>query len=493
MISLVCRYFRKKSYPRGVQLITALMIVFVIGVFGVATAQYITNEFHLASYKIDRDTAMEIAESGAEYYRWHLAHVQDDFKDGTGVTGPYVHDYYNAQGVRIGQFSLTITPPPTGSTVVTIASTGYLIKSPDLKRTVTIQMGIPSFSQYAVVANDVMRFGTGTEVFGPIHSNFGIRFDGLAHNLVTSYVAQYQDPDHVGGPEFGVHTHISPVDPYPPAAAPNRPDVFAAGRSFPASYVNFTGITVDLGRMQTDATASGIALPLSGVNGYHVKINPNDTVDITMVSTLATCQYRTGGRWYSVADINSIGSETSFTYKGRSSLGIPFPANGIIFLSDDAWVDGNMNGGHLTIVAAKDPLASGTANIFINNNLTYTNYDGSDTLGLIAQQNIGVGYYSADILRIDAAVIAQKGWVRRYYYPPRTASTWNPANCNQYVYRNTITTFGSIATNQRYGFAYTDGTGYQIRNLTFDEKLRFAPPPSFPTTGKYSIISWQEK
>jgi hypothetical protein len=73
---------------------------------------------------IVREDAIQLAESGIDYYRWHLAHAQNDFQDGTGVAGPYVHQVHNKDGNITGQFSLEITPPITGSTRVRIESTG---------------------------------------------------------------------------------------------------------------------------------------------------------------------------------------------------------------------------------------------------------------------------------------------------------------------------------------------------------------------------------
>ncbi|MBU1074459.1 hypothetical protein KJ705_00060, partial [Patescibacteria group bacterium] len=118
---------------------------------------------------------------------------------------------------------------------------------------------------------------------------------------------------------------------------------------------------------------------------------------------------------------------------------------------------------------------------------------GTDAIGLIAQTDISVGFFSEDNLRIDASVIAQNGRVGRYYYPNRSGYAQSPAGCASYVYRDTLTLFGSLASNNRYGFAYTDGTGYLFRNLNFDSNLFYAPPPNFPTVGEYAIISWEEK
>ncbi|MBI3963497.1 MAG: hypothetical protein HY341_00705, partial [Candidatus Kerfeldbacteria bacterium] len=133
----------------------------------------------------NRERAIQIAEAGVDYYRWHLAHAPQDFQDGTGIPGPYVHPFTDKNGVQIGTFSLDISPPPLGSSLVTVTSTGAAEGNLGAPRTIRVQLAKPSFAQFAVVANDVMRFGAGTEVFGPIHSNNGIRFDGLAHNIVS--------------------------------------------------------------------------------------------------------------------------------------------------------------------------------------------------------------------------------------------------------------------------------------------------------------------
>ena len=94
----------------------------------------------------------------------------------------------------------------------------------------------------------------------------------------------------------------------------------------------------------------------------------------------------------------------------------------------------------------------------------------------------------ADTLRIDAALIAQNGRVGRFYYRAPGSSS----NCSPYHDRNTLTLYGMLASNQRYGFAYTDGTGYATRNITYDANLLYGPPPSFPlTSSQYSTISWK--
>src|SRR3989344_6580400 len=233
-----------------------------------------------------KERAFQIAEAGLEYYRWHLAHAPQDFQDGQGVAGPYVHQYKDKDSQVVGTFTLTITPPIIGSTVVTIVSEGKMVEDASLSRKLEVKLAIPSLAKYAFVANSAMRFGIGTEVFGPIHSHGGIRFDGLAHNIVSSAVANYDDPDHSGGNEFGVHTHITPTDPLPPAVVPSRTDIFLTGRQFPLPAVDFTGLTADLATIKNNAQAGGRYFAGSGVLGYNLVLKIDDTFDLYTVNSL---------------------------------------------------------------------------------------------------------------------------------------------------------------------------------------------------------------
>ena len=100
---------------------------------------------------------MQIAEAGVDYYEWHLAHFPTDYQDGTNNSGPYVHNYTDNDTQNVlGQYSLVITPPVTGSTVVTIASTGDTASNPSIKRTVTVKYGIPSLAAYSLLSNDTI-------------------------------------------------------------------------------------------------------------------------------------------------------------------------------------------------------------------------------------------------------------------------------------------------------------------------------------------------
>ena len=161
-------------------------------------------------------------------------------------------------------------------------------------------------------------------------------------------------------------------------------------------------------------------------------------------------------------------------------------------MEGNVWVSGQINNRKVTIVAANLISSGVSADMFIGyddgdsateDNLLYTNTDGRDIIGLIAENDISVPATSLNNLTIDAALLAKDGRVGRDSYTGNS--------------KNSITVTGSMATNQRYGFAwiYSDGSfanGYVTRNLNFDNNLLYFPPPYFPTGTEYAIDLWEE-
>jgi hypothetical protein len=460
--------------------LSAVVVVLITGFTFLAV-----SFLQLSTRSLNRNLSFSIAEAGIEYYRWHLAHAPEDFQDGTGAPGPYVHQYYARDGRHLGSFELEIEPV-TGTSMVRIRSTGSVLGDSTTEKTIEVLLGKPSLARYAVAANSAMRFGEGTEIFGEVFSNGGIRFDGYAHNTVQSAQETYDDPDHSGGVEYGVHTHLGSTDPLPPGALPDRADVFGGGRQFPLPAIDFAGITQDLSQLRTDAQASGIYLANSGSSGYELVFNANGTYDLYRVTSLRSapsgCSNSASqagwGTW-------SVNNRTQVTNDGT------LPANGIFFVEDHLWVSGTVSNRHVTVASGRFPVNSSTyTSITVNADLTYGAYDGSAAVALIAQNNVNVGLFSENDLRIDAALVAQNGRVGRYYYQgPGGGSN----RCSPNHVRTTLTSYGTLVTNGRYGFAYTDGTGYQTRNLTYDANLLYGPPPGFPlASDQYELLSWEE-
>jgi hypothetical protein len=141
--------------------------------------------------------------------------------------------------------------------------------------------------------------------------------------------------------------------------------------------------------------------------------------------------------------------------------------------------------------------------------LLYSAKDGSDAIGLVSEDSVLIAPYAPPAagsfnFEVDAAVIAPSGDVK-YPYTYRSSSqrcTHGWINSNQQ-----FTFYGSVAnrqtwtwtwlTNQCGDAVFDSSSGFYIdgilhNNTQYDYNLLYGPPPSFPLTSGYQIISWRE-
>jgi len=103
-------------------------------------------------------------------------------------------------------------------------------------------------------------------------------------------------------------------------------------------------------------------------------------------------------------------------------------------------------------------------------------------VGLIAEKNILIPHNSPEDLEVDAALLAQNGAAKRYFYAGDT--------------KNSITIYGAIITNGLWTWSWVSGggsvvSGYKHTNSTYDANLTYGPPPGFPVGSEYNLISWE--
>lgn len=496
---------KEEINKKGSILAYVLVMMAIVSIILVSMLQYVSSQLKFSFNRVEKEKAFQVAEAGIYFYRWYLAHevsgktaqqIKVFWASGSpyGVASPYEAEFFDPEGGAIGKYKIEVVAPDPDSTIVTVKSTGWTYKEPNMKRIIQARFRRPSWSEYSVLADAKMRFGPGTIVTGKVHSNQGIRFDGLANNIISSLPTDYDDEDHSGANEHGVHTHVNappgsginnnfrPLE-APPSPVANRSDVFQAGRKLGVPEVDFNGVISDLNFMKSEAQAGNGKYFDSTGGGRRIILKTDGTYDACTVNAYDSTSYGSYGSFRISSYIQNDGSGTCSSCSGYASNGCatnyPIVNKGIIFVEDNAWVEGIIDNKKVTIVAAN--LGGGSqADIFIGlNNILYTNFDGKDIIGLIAQRNVSVIRDSVNVFTVDAALLAQSGRVGRGWYP----SAYN---------KNTITVNGSLATNLRYGFAYTDGTGYTNRILNFDNNLLYYPPPYFPTGTEYSIDLWDE-
>lgn len=451
---------------KGSLLIYLIIIIFIIIIITPPIVMLFTAKLKLLQLSIEREQALQVADAGINYYQWHLAHFPNDYKDGTNNSGPYVHDYSDYDNQKsVGQFSLTIVPPAVGSTIVTVKSTGWVNDHPSMTRTITARFGIASLAKYAFLSNDVIWIGSDETVSGQLQSNNGVKFDGVGNAPIQSAKSTYTCSSNQGSPcpalENGVWGSAS-------QAVKNF-------WKFPVPAVDFSSITSDMAAMKSSAQSSGIYLPPSNAHGYSLVFNADSTVSVYKITSLLSNP--TG--W----DTSGAAHNEYTDYDGRTlQFTQAMPAGGIIYVEDNTWVEGTVNG-VVTVVAAQLPYNSSTApTIYIPNNIVYKSKDGSNSLGLIAQKNVVVTYHAPTDLEINAAIISQNGAAQFFYYANDT--------------KNSITVFGTIMTFYQWTWTWVDGSGNNISGYTntydnYDSSLLYSPPPSFPLSSSgYQLLSW---
>ncbi|MEO6077766.1 MAG: hypothetical protein ABIP54_03195, partial [Candidatus Andersenbacteria bacterium] len=354
------------------------------------------------------------------------------------------------------------------STVVQITSIGTTANSPTRKVTLQATYGKPSFAKYVSLINDNVWFGG--IISGAVHSNGGIRMDGQSDGSMTSAQATYTCPNTQGC-----------------SGNPTKPGVWGSGSNaslwkYPVASVDYGAITTDLLSMKTAAQSGGTYFASSGAYGYHIVFNSNGTYSVYKVTS-------------KTSDISSYFSDTgweSSSYDIKKQTLVTsgtVPDNGILFFEDTVWIEGTITK-RVTVASGKFPENPGTyTDIIINNSITYNNVkDGTRAFGAVAQGGVLIPYSgAANNLELDGAFVAQHGRFGRRYY-----------NSGSYIYRNTITRYGMIASNLVPATSWVNGSGtviggYRSGSSSYDPNLLYGPPPFFPTTGQYQFLSWEQK
>ncbi|MEA1937060.1 MAG: hypothetical protein U9N04_03030 [Patescibacteria group bacterium] len=528
------------SNQKGMVVPLVLVAASVFIIFGVSLISWSITGHKETIRKVRQTQSLQVAEAGVNYYKWHLAHNSSDYKDGNawccgdpdpnpaltlddcgGICGPYVHDYENYErDAIIGQFSLMITPSETGSTINTIESTGHAYGSSSIRKKISVLVGKRSLAEYSFLTHSPIWIGSDEATSGPLHSNSGIRFDDTCNAEVTSAVLTYSC-DGVGHGCSGT-----------------KPGIWGSGGPttlwrFPVSPIDFSLFTVNLANIKTDALDGGTYFGGNAgvcgngvcgimedkfscsadcpnqcgngncqgsetydtcpndcpIEGYLVRFNSGGTFNVYKINSLKDQV------WYYNFELGSWQQEAEEISDGPSVLeqvggDYDIPANGVIFIEDDVWVDGIVNG-KVTVAAARLDGESDFARIRINNNIKYPDgerYDGTNVLGLIAQGDILVPRYAPNDLTIDATLLSQNGHVFYRYYSPHSI-------------KSKIEVYGGVITNLFWtwtwvswnGSEYVTVDGYDETSTIYNNNLTFAPPPSFPTSENFEVLKWSEE
>ncbi|HVX91515.1 MAG TPA: hypothetical protein VHC20_07965 [Candidatus Paceibacterota bacterium] len=453
-----------------------------LGLVG-ALSGYVLVENKLQRTNASSEEAFSIAEAGVEAYKWFLAHYPGNTTYGTGHAGPYVSTYYDPENGTAGTISLSIngTTACGQTTSIKISSTGTPADDASVSKTVSATYAQPSVATYSYILNDSVWAGADRVILGPYHSNGGIRMDGTANSPVTSSVSSWTCTS-----SFGCSHNTT------------EPGVFGAGSpsnlwSYPTPQVDFSAIAADFSGLKSTAQTSGkyftYGTKSSQQNGIHLIFNANGTVTVKKVTSVNSPS----------VDAFVDGSSGSTDYsliKNETTLGTYTLASdcGLVFVENRAWIEGTITG-KVTIVVADVTDANGAVDAIIPNNLTYSAYDGTVGLTVIAQHDVLIGPTSPSTMTMNGIFIAQNGAFGRNLYD--CPGTYEGGNGSSRL--NSLTILGTTVSNKRTGTKWINGcgfygdAGYQNRTDSYDRTLASSPPPFTPAVSTdYELMDWHE-
>lgn len=516
----------KLSKGQGFIIPAILSLMVALSIITAAVVILIDSNIGVVNNNVKSQQAFNIAEAGVNYYLWHLSHNTSDYQDGQSTPatpdpdlgyGPYVHNYVDSNTEISGTFKLYIKPTGGGSSVVTVRSTGT-VTGTNASRTIIAQLGSPSFASYAILADSALWFGNTEAADGPVHSNQGIRMDGSSNATISSANTTYVPPYSLGGdgsshPGVWCNTSVtSPVN----CNTRSKSDWL-----YPVPLIDFNQLNSTLCTIKKIAFAANGSTAALATQNNACSNTPNTRTSSYLPQRSSSANtsrgYLLNLNSDNTYDLYTVNNERD-TYTDYSSAlvtqsvatGIPFPTDGVIFVEDNVWVRSDPTfSGRLTIASGR--LATNVStNINIAGPIVYSTKDGSDALGLIAEDSVILSPYAAPTtasftLEVDAAVIATNGNVNY----PSNYSFSNQTCTKGYVSPNQkLEFYGSIAVRQTWTWSWLWGShcgnnvydsssgsyisGFKYNTTTYDYNLYYNPPPSFPLTSSYNFLSWRE-
>jgi hypothetical protein len=428
-----------------------------------------------------REQALHVAEAGLEYYRWFLAHNPEILTSGVGLTSPVTYTETDPETGAVGDAEVTATASLQCGVVqwIDIESRGTSYSDLLFPRTISVRYMRPSVAQYSYVVNTSVWAGSDRTIRGPYHSNGGVRMDGGSNSGVSSALSTWNCTSSYG---------CSPSQSVAPGVVGDgtNPELW----KFPVPTVDFAAIAVNFADLKSKAqTQGGIYYgPAAGsINerGYRVIFNANGT--FTLYRVTSTDGYASYSSQYLNTTEHSV-------ITGQTLLGtfnVPSDCS-LMFFEDRVWVEGTVNA-KVTVVAAT-PTSGTTPDAYLNNNIYYNAYDGTDGLTLIAERNVLIPLVMPDLMEIHGVFVAQSGHYGRDHFSINNT----PSSLDQYVSQTRLTTIGTVVSNGRTGTSWICGgifcSGFQTRFDYYDQLVAFSPPPFTPVASTdYRFTLWSEK
>jgi len=476
---------RPRRGQDGVSLIVTMALTGILALLVLASITFARSATQQTARSGRTDVALQAADAGINQYISRLVedpryydHYIDPAEDpridpygavhqpGTawtpGVTWTYAgppQTWTQLQNARFGKaaYSLRVTPPASGSDLVTIQSTAQAGNgSPNpVVRSVQSQIHPTSIADFQMISNATIHYGSTATTTGKLYSAVDINHEGVAK--APAYAAHYVCST---GSTTGCNSSNRPSSVYQAGAYDS-----ASTPSFQSKFptpIDFSQFTQSLLDIKDAATSGGTAFNDPSVNAWEVQFTAAGQARIYKITNSSDPGQALG----------TIGCPTT----------INVPANGAMYFEQSVIVSDGTNkadacnstvGPRASVVNGRVTIAT-KGNVYVGGNISYA-ADGDDVLGLIATNEVIMTKYTPSTLTWRAASLAQTGQWRTYQ---------GNADGNH----NSMTYIGSQTTSDG-GYA----SMFNSRTYQYDDTLQRLRPPFYPILeGSWQTYYWRE-
>jgi len=476
----------RRRAQAGSSLISAIALTGILALLVVASLSMAKSTTGQAAREGREDIALEVADAGINryisrlvedprYYDHYVDPAEDPRIDQYGVVhqpgtawtpglrwtyaGPST-TWVNMQDERFGQasYSLRVSPPASGSDIVTVQSTSKVSRDTPQPVTRSIQSQIhpTSIADFQMISNAAIKYGSTATTTGKLYSAVDVNHQGTATAPV--YAQRFV----CSSSSFTCASSSRPSSVYQAGAydsttSPSFRDKFPT----PIDFNQFTQARLDI---KDAASAAGRAYN-SNVNAWLVQFLADGRAKIFPVTNTSNPGSALG----------TIGCPTTINVSG--SVALYFEQSVIVSdgttKKDNCLPQPSSTGPRPSVVNGNVTIAT-KGNVYIGGNISYA-APGDDVLGLIAANEVIITEYTPRELTWRAASLAQSGqW--------RTNRNTNDGLHDSMVY------IGSQTTSDG-GYA----SMFNEREYQYDTTLQFRRPFMYPVLeGSWTTFYWRE-
>ena len=482
------RSWRERN-ERGAALVLTVMIAVVLAGLGVAAMTRATKEATLSGLEAERASSFEAAQGGVDdyiakmtedhQYYLHYVHPAESTRRRTngalianGGTWPSENVWTYPSGrdtwktlTNGYEFNLQIIPPTNTAVATTIIASGRRTGSTRSLRTIEVQVRGTSVADFQMFAASDITVGSGATTNGRYYAGVDPTNVNVKHNVTHNgtYNADVLAEGQVlgTGTTGPLHPEALKID----SLTVSKPTLRQVIGPNPPLFNNFSTALSEVERASQGATGGGIYLndTTGTVAGWAIRFKSTGYLDVY------SCTKNAGKNLADGTTAQRPVCNTATPYKSNVAV----PTIGAIYSQQTVMVSGAVKG-RVTVVTQGDailgdPIAAVTSNY---GSLSYVT-PGQDVLGIIANLDVIVPYWTASDTSVVGAYIALTG----------ARHSWNSDGSH-----NSFTHTGATASNKS---PFMDM--FATRTYNYDANLQFLQPPFYPVLEKaYSILRFRE-